>query len=102
MTIFLKNVVTTGVYEVSIFDTDFDFVKFENTQAQYYDTQLDDLFVSTEATGIINVIELTLNTKIVLTFDNLILDGLALDGTVNNDKLVLTNGMLNINLDTLE
>lgn len=101
VTLFLKNVTTTGEYPVFAIEGDFG-APFELTKVHYSDTHLDDLFVSTDDTGNINVTELTLNSKIVLTFDKLTLDGLALDGTVNNDTLILTDGMLNINLDTLE
>lgn len=102
VTIFLKNVVTTGAYKVFALDAeDFGALILEDTKVQYYDTELNELFVSTEATGSIIVTELDVNSRIVLTFDRLVLDGLALDGTVNNDTLVVTDGKANINLETL-
>lgn len=95
--LFLKNVDHTGNYEVFKSDGDLNFLYDENTVVELTDDVSNSVYTSLNNSGNIEVLSFTIGQKLILKFDEIILGS-----TTNpNETIVLTDGKLNINKETL-
>ena len=96
--IYLYNVTATGEYIVTASDGNHDFFGEIENQAEMTDHYVPGAtYVSVNNNEKIEVLELELDTRIILQFDSITL----VSDTDPEDVIVLTEGKLNINLETL-
>lgn len=97
--IYLHHVTHLGEYVLSESDGDGDFFGEESNlmEVDLSGATSHTTHKSTANSGIINVIELDVDKRIILKFDEIVLED------INNpdEKIILTEGKLNINLNTL-
>lgn len=96
--IYIVNVLETGNYEIQVADGDGDFLFDTNNAVEASVTGFfPPTHVSTNISGNIEVIELDVDQRIILQFEELEL----VNPDDSSDIIVLTDGKLNINLETL-
>lgn len=97
--IHLTSVVKTGKYSLSQSDGDRDFFNDTQNASEFHlrPSKSGAAYVSTPVSGDVEVLELELGKRIVLKFDKLVLQ----DMDDPAKTLELTDGKLNINLETL-
>ena len=96
--IYIVQVDKTGDYTLTVSDGDGDFLFDENTAMEFDDNgNYPPSHISTNSSGTFYVTDLEVNKKIILEFDKIEL----INKDNSDDKVTLTEGKLNINLETL-
>lgn len=95
--LFLKKVNSEGNYEVFQSDGDQFFVQDLQTAVELYDKTLDKVYISYNNSEEIEVVSYIENQKIILNFNKITLKS----SQDSSDIVVLTDGKLNINKETL-
>jgi len=95
--IFIKKVNHNGEYIVGNSDGDQDFLYDENTAVELKDKVNDITYISENTSNFIDVLDYSGSNSIMFKFNNL-----TLSSSENaNQKIILTDGKLNINKETL-
>ncbi len=96
--IYIVDVIETGDYTLARSDGRADFFKkTENLMEVDLQQVTGSTHVSTSSSGSIEVLELEVNKRVILQFEEIVLENLSNP----EETIVLTEGKLNINLDTL-
>ena len=98
MYIYIVNVTSTGNYTLALSNGDAYFTQeSENLMEVDLEHVTGSTHISTLQSGTIEVLELEIDKRIVLRFDEIVLVG----RDNPEEKIILTEGKLNINLETL-
>ncbi|QED37000.1 hypothetical protein FK178_04425 [Antarcticibacterium arcticum] len=94
--LFIKKINNTGNYEVFASDGDQDFLYNEKTGMEFTDNGNNIEYISLNNSENIEILSYTNGQKLILKFDKIVLGS-----TTNNASIILTDGKLNINKETL-
>ena len=95
--LFIKDINSTGEYKLHSSNGDQHYVAEDDSGFEFVNRETNEEYVSTENSGKITVSSFETGKKLIFSFDKITLHSIS----GNEENLILTNGKLNLNKETL-